>query len=45
VSLFSQIQHCQQQERLMRGLAFGGFGPGRAGGAVEEGEVFDGGGE
>jgi len=29
----------------VRGLAFGGLGPGRAGGAVEGGEVFNGGGE
>ena len=31
----------QQQERLVRGLAFGGVSPGWAGGAVEGGEVFD----
>jgi hypothetical protein len=30
---------------LRWGLAFGGVGPRRAGGAVEGGEVFDGGGE
>lgn len=29
----------------MRRLAFGGVGPGWAGGAVDGGEVFDGGGE
>jgi len=40
-----QIQHRQQQERLVRGLALGGLGPGRAGGAVEGGEVVNGGGE
>lgn len=28
-----QVQHRQQQDRLVRGLAFGGVGPGRAGGA------------
>lgn len=40
-----QVQHRQQQERLVRRLAFGGFGPGWARGAVEGGEVFDGGDE
>ena len=40
-----QVQHRHQQERLVRGLALGGLGPGRAGGAVEGGEVFDAGGE
>ena len=40
-----QIQHRQQQERLVWSLAFGGLGPGWAGGAVEGGEVFEGGGE
>ena len=37
-----QVQHRQKQERFVRGLAFGGIGPGRAGGATEGGEVFDG---
>ncbi len=32
-------------QRVVRGLAPGGVGPCRAGGAVERGEVFDGGGE
>jgi len=40
-----QVQHRQQQERLVRGLALGGIAPGRAGGAVDGGEVFYGGGE
>lgn len=40
-----QVQHRQQLERLVRGLVFGGVGPGRAGGAIEGGEVFYGGGE
>ncbi|MDD2539972.1 MAG: hypothetical protein PHH28_02880 [Desulfuromonadaceae bacterium] len=39
-----QVQHRQQQERLVRGLTLGGVAPGRVGGAVEGGEVFDGGG-
>jgi hypothetical protein len=30
---------------LVRGFAFGGIGPRRAGGAIEGGEVFDGNGE
>jgi len=38
-----RIQHRQQQERLVRGLEFGGIGKGWAGGAVEGGEVFYGG--
>lgn len=37
-----QVQYCQW---LVRGLAFGGLRPLRAGGAVEGGEVFDGGGK
>lgn len=44
-SAMHQVQHRQQQDRLMRGLAFGGFSPDRAGGAVEGGEVGDGGGQ
>jgi len=40
-----QVQHRQQQDRLVRGLVLGGVGPGWAGGAVEGGEVFDGGSE
>lgn len=35
-----QVQHRQQQDRLVRGLVFGGFGPDRAGGAIEVGELF-----
>lgn len=40
----NQVEYRQQQERLVRGLAPGGVAPGRAGGAVEGGEVFYGGG-
>jgi len=40
-----QVQNRQQQERLVRGLALGGTGPGWAGGAAQGGELFDRGGE
>lgn len=40
-----QVQHRQEQQRLMGCLALGGLGPCRARGAVEGGEEFDGGGE
>ena len=44
-SAVHQIQHRQQQKRLVRSLALGGIGPSRAGGAVERGESFDVGGK
>lgn len=40
-----KVQHRQEQQRLVRGLALGSLGPDRAGGAVEGGEEFEGGGE
>lgn len=36
-----QVQHRQEQQRLVRRLALGGLGPDRAGGAGEGGEIFD----
>lgn len=41
----NQIQHRQEQQRLVRRLALGGLGPDCAGGAGEGGEEFEGGGE
>lgn len=40
-----QVQNRKQQERLVRRLALGGVGPRRAWGAVEGGELFNGGGD
>lgn len=40
-----QVQHRQEQQRLVRRLAPGGLGPDRAGGAGEGREEFEGGGE
>lgn len=36
-----QVQHRQEQERLVGGLAPGGFGPRHAGGTGEGGEELD----
>ena len=44
-AVMHQVQHRQQQERLVRRFALSGVGPRRAGVAVKGGEVFDGGGE
>lgn len=40
-----QVQHRQEEQRLVRRLALGGLGPDRAGGAGEGGEEFEVGGD